>query len=65
MDETVTFHGTPSSGVLMAASTSPPHHQNPISRRYKEIVALQDGVYFPVDQVYRRLIEQSSNAKEI
>jgi hypothetical protein len=49
MDETMTFHGTFSSGVVRASSTSPPHHQSPLSRRVKKNIALQDGPCFPVE----------------
>jgi hypothetical protein len=36
MDETMTFHGTLSSRVIRAPSTSPPHHQSLLSQSDKK-----------------------------
>jgi len=48
MDEMMNFHGTLSSGVVRASSTSLLYHQNPPLPRRKN-VALQDGACFPAE----------------
>jgi len=59
MDETLNLHGTLSSGVVRASSTSLLYHQNSLLPRWKN-VALLDGACFPAEASLCLAIRESS-----